>query len=261
MKSLLVLCGFSIIAPTIDMKVYAQDGAPVFEVASVKPHVQGSGFIPLSCSNGRLSSMGFQLVNVIQWAYDLNTDQSRQVEEHFPKGMSPTTAFDIQATAGQPVPESQCRLMLQALLADRFKFAAHWESKEAQVSDLVVARGGPKLQKAADTGEGSEIKITLNGSPLPTGPRPGQPKGMTMQELATYLTKGMRLQPIFDKTGVEGRYKIDLKFSIQPAGSTEILEDPDLETALQQQLGLKLEKRKGSVNLLIVDRIERPDAN
>ncbi len=240
--------------------MHAQALAPAFEVASVKPHVQGSGFIPLSCSNGRLTSMGYPLVAVIQWAYDLNTDQDRQVEEHLPKWLSPTAAFDITAAAESPVPESQCRLMLQALLADRFKFAAHWESRDAQVSDLVVARGGPKLQRPSETAEGPEVNITLNGRPL-TGLRTGQPKGMTLKELADFITSGMRLQPILDKTGLEGRYKIDLKFSIQPPGSNEVLEDPDLETALQQQLGLKLEKRKGSVNLLVLDRIEQPSPN
>jgi uncharacterized protein (TIGR03435 family) len=256
------LCLALIVAAVLDPPfVRAQPAPPPqFEVASVKPHVQGSGFIPLSYSNGRLTSMGYPMVAVIQWAYDLNTDQYRQVEGHLPKWMSPTTAFDIQATAETTMPESQCRLMLQALLADRFKFAAHWESKEAEVSDLVVARGGPKLQPAAATAQGPEVRITLNGSPL-TGPRTGQPKGMTLKELADFLTAGMRLQPIVDKTGIEGRYKIDLKFSIQPTGSNEVLEDPDLETALQQQLGLRLEKRKGSVNLLILDRIERPDPN
>jgi len=248
------------IALTVATPVHAQEAAPVFEVASVKPHVQGSGFIPLSCSNGRFISMGFPLVLVIQWAYDLNTDQYRQIEEHLPKWLSPTTAFDITAAAEQPVPESQCRLMLQTLLADRFKFAAHWESKEVQASDLVVARGGPKLQRPAEKAEGPEVNITLNGRPL-TGPRTGQPKGMTLKELADFITSGMRQQPIVDHTGLEGRYKIDLKFSIQPAGSTEVLDDPDLETALQQQLGLKLEKRKGSLNLLIVDRIEQPSPN
>ena len=261
MKSLLVL-----IALSFGTSVLAQP-APVFEVASVKPHIQGSGFIPLSCSNGRLTSMGYPLVLVIQWAYDLNTDQYRQIEEHLPKWLSPTTAFDITAAAGRsviesPVPESQCRLMLQALLADRFKFAAHWEAKEVQASDLVVARGGPKLQRAAETDEakGPEVNITLNGKPL-TGPRTGQPKGMTLKELADFLTSGMRQQPIVDQTGLEGRYKIDLKFSIQPTGNTEVLDDPDLETALQQQLGLRLEKHKGSLNLLVVDRIEQPSPN
>lgn len=260
MKSLLVL-----IALSFGASMHAQAPPPAFEVASVKPHVQGSGFIPLSCSNGRLTSMGYPLVLVIQWAYDLNTDQYRQIEEHLPKWLSPTTAFDITAAAERsviesPVAESQCRLMLQTLLADRFKFAAHWESKEVQASDLVVARGGPKLQRPAEKAEGPEVNITLNGRPL-TGPRTGQPKGMTLKELADFITSGMRQQPIVDHTGLEGRYKIDLKFSIQPAGSTEVLDDPDLETALQQQLGLKLEKRKGSLNLLIVDRIEQPSPN
>ena len=240
--------------------ILAQSVSPAFEVASVKPHVQGSGFTPLACANGRFTSRGFPLVLVIQWAYDLNTDQYRQVEEHLPKWMSPTTAFDIAGKAEPPVTESQCRLMLQALLADRFKFAAHWESKDAQVSDLVIARGGPKLQKAVETDQGPDVNITLNGRPL-TGPRTGQPKGMTLKELADFLTSGMRLQPIFDKTELEGRYKIDLKFSLQPAGGNEVYDDPDLETALQQQLGLKLEKRKGSVNLLMVDRIEPPSPN
>jgi uncharacterized protein (TIGR03435 family) len=174
--------------------------------------------------------------------------------------MSPTTAFDIEAKAEPPVTESQCRLMMQALLADRFEFAAHWESKEAQVSDLVVARGGPKLQKAVETDKGPEVNVTLNGKPL-TGPRAGQPKGMTMQELAAFLTSWGRLQPILDKTGLEGRYKIDLKFSLQPTGADQQFDDPDLETALQQQLGLKLERHRGSVKLLIVDRIEQPIPN
>ena len=111
MKSLLVL-----IALSFGASMHAQAPPPAFEVASVKPHVQGSGFIPLSCSNGRLTSMGYPLVLVIQWAYDLNTDQYRQIEEHLPKWLSPTTAFDITAAAERsviesPVAESQCRLI------------------------------------------------------------------------------------------------------------------------------------------------------
>jgi bla regulator protein blaR1 len=267
-KLLLAAAGMSVVAGplVVGTLVRAQVTVPKFEVASVKPHVQGSGFMPLSCSNGRLISRGYPLVLVLQWAYDLNTDQYRAVEEKLPGWMFPgggpssTLAYDIEAKAERPVPESQCRLMMQALLADRFKFAAHWESKEAQVSDLVVARGGPKLQKAEEAEKRPEVSITLNGRPL-TGPRTAQPKGMTMQELAAFLTSGMRLQPIYDKTGLEGRYRIDLRFSIQPPGTDRQFEDPDLETALQRQLGLKLEKRKGSVSLMIVDRIERPDPN
>ena len=153
--------------------------------------------------------------------------------------------------------------MTQTLLADRFKFAAHWESREVQVSDLVVARGGPKLEKAADTDAGRGVNISLNGRPFLSAPgATKEAKGMTMQQFANFLTSGRRLEPIVDKTGLEGMYKINLKFSIQPVGGNQVLEDPDLETALQQQLGLKLEKnRKGSMNLLILDHIEPPSEN
>jgi uncharacterized protein (TIGR03435 family) len=252
---------FAVIVLTGGTSLHAQVAAPVFEVASVKPHVQGSGLLFHSCKNERYVSMGDPLVDIIDWAYDLNTDQYRQVEEHLPKWMSPTTAYDIEAKAESPVTESQCRLAMQALLADRFKFAAHWESKEAQVSDLVVARGGPKLERASETDKGTDVSISLNGRPLPTGARAGQLKGMTIEELAGFLTSGMRQQPIIDKTGIDGRYKIELKFSLQPAGADQQFDDPDLDTALQLQLGLKLERHKGSVKLLIVDRIEPPSPN
>jgi uncharacterized protein (TIGR03435 family) len=235
--------------------------APSFEVASIKPHVQGSGYVPLACANGRLTSVGLPLVYIIDWAYDLNSDQSRQIAEHLPTWLSPTTAFDIEAKSETPVPESQCRLMLQDLLATRFKFAAHWESKEAKVYDLVIAKGGPKMQKASDTDQGRGFNITLNGKAMQTAPGGTAPKGRTMPDFAQFLTAFNRNQPVTDKTGLDGLYKIDLKFSIQPANSTELFADPDLETALQQQLGLKLEPRKGSVSLLIVDRIEPPTAN
>ena len=226
----------------------AQGGAPTFDVASVKTHVQGSGFAPLSCVNGRYFSLGFPLVYVIEWAYDLNTDQNRQVEEHLPKWMSPTTAYDIEAKGDPSVTVSQCRVMMQTLLADRFKFAAHWESKDVEVSNLVVARGGPKLQNAAETDDGTDVHMTLNGKIALVGPRTGLPKGLTMQEFAASLTQGRRLEPVYDKTGLEGRYKIDLKFSIPPAVEVpRCLKTPIWKRHSQLQMGLKLEKGKGSM--------------
>jgi uncharacterized protein (TIGR03435 family) len=118
------------------------------------------------------------------------------------------------------------------------------------------------MQKAFDTDQGRGFNVMLNGRPLVNAaPGGAAPKGRTMQEFAQFLSSWNRLQPVADKTGLEGVYKIDLKFSMQPAGSTEVFEDPDLETALQQQLGLNLEKHKGSVNLLILDRLESPTPN
>jgi uncharacterized protein (TIGR03435 family) len=178
-------------------------------------------------------------------------------------------AYDIQAKAERPLAESQCKGAMQALLADRFKLAVHWEPKEAQVSDLVIARGGPKMRKWLDTDTGRGFTITLNGRQAGGVPGASVPTGMTMQEFAEALTNlaaigvrgGSRQQPVIDKTGLEGRYKIALKFSIQPPGGDQDFEDPDLETALQQQLGLKLETHKGIVKTFLVDHIERPSAN
>lgn len=150
---------------------------------------------------------------------------------------------------------------MQALLADRFKLAVHWESKEAEVNDLVVARGGPKMQKASATDTGRGFTITVDGRQVTSAAGASVPTGETMQELAEFLTFIRLHEPVIDKTGLEGRYKFALKFSIQPPGGNQDFEDPDLETALQQQLGLKLEAHKGTVRTLLVDHIEPPSAN
>jgi uncharacterized protein (TIGR03435 family) len=238
-----------------------------FDVASVRLHVPGSGGEPLSCSNGRLVAIGFPLVLVIKWAYDLDYDQLRDMQQRLPKWMFPeavgasTLAYDIQAESEHRLTEPQCKAAMQALLADRFKLAVHWESKEAQVYDLVVARGGPKMRKASNTDTGIGFTITLNGTPVRSAAGVSVPTGESMQELTAFLSFIRDHQPVTDKTGLEGRYKFDLRFSNGPPGRDGAFSDPDLETALQQQLGLKLEARKGTVKTLLVDHIEQPSAN
>jgi uncharacterized protein (TIGR03435 family) len=143
---------------------------------------------------------------------------------------------------------------------DRFKLAVHWDSKQAEVNDLVVARGGPKMQKVTETDKGSGFAVTINGRPM-INSGAAVTTGQTMLELAEFLSFIRPHQPVIDKTGLAGRYKIALKFSRQPTGSDEVFEDPDLETALQQQLGLKLETHKGIVKTFLVGHIERPSAN
>jgi uncharacterized protein (TIGR03435 family) len=251
--------------------LHAQLTETGFDVASVRLHANGSDYEPLSCSNGRFVSIGSPLFMLIAWAYDLTQDQWIEMQQRLPKEDAGTAAlaYDIQANAERPLAESQCKGALQALLADRFKLALHWESKEGQVSDLVIARGGPKMQKWLETDTGRGFTLTLNGRQAGGLPGASVPTGMTMQEFAKALTNlaaigvrgGNRQQPVVDKTGLEGKYKIDLKFSIQPPGGDQVFDDPDLETALQQQLGLKLETHKGTVKTLLVDHIEPPTAN
>jgi uncharacterized protein (TIGR03435 family) len=241
-----------------------------FDVASIKLHVSGSGYEPQSCSNGRFVSIGLSLIPIIAWAYDLNQGQMIEMRQRLPKeGGKTTLAYDIQAKSERALTKSQCKGALQALLADRFRLAFHWEFREGQVSDLVIARGGPKMPKWADTDTESGFNLTLNGTPAGAAPGAARPTGMTMQEFALSLTNlaaissggGDRQKPVIDKTGLDGKYKIDLKFSNRPPGGDQVFEDPDLETALQQQLGLKLETHKGILKTFLVDHIEPPSAN
>ena len=87
---------------------------------------------------------------------------------------------------------------------------------------------------------------------------------MTMEELAEILTTSANsgiLQQVVDKTGLEGRYKIDLRYSTSLPQNAPDFEDPPLETALAQQLGLRLEKHKGTIKVPVLDHIEAPDEN
>jgi uncharacterized protein (TIGR03435 family) len=237
-----------------------QSTQPRFEVTSVKPHAAGFGPHIPGCMGERFtSSVGFG--NLLQWAYDL---RGREGSELLPRVASAIGQFyDIEAKAAGPIAsESQCRLMVQALLADRFKMAVHWESRDGEVADLVVARGGPKMQKALPTDAGRDIDIVVDGKPIVFPPGPGGPKGYTMEQLAAFLTvRAADLQQITNKTGLEGPYRIDLRFSNSLAADSQDPVDPPLDAALAQQLGLRLEKRKGSVKVLVLDHIEKPDAN
>lgn len=240
-------------------------GTPKFDVASVKLHVRGGGLEPQSCSKGRFVSIGLPLDAIILWAYDLDQNQFVDMRQHLPKWLFPhgetsALSYDIEAKSAYPLTEAQCKTAVQALLADRFKFSAHWESKAGTVYELVIARGGPKMQKASDADTERGVAITINGRPVASAPGATLPAGETMPELAALLSLPLR-QPVVDKTGLEGRYKFALRFSIQSPAGDQAFADPDLDTALQQQLGLKLETKKGPVKTLRVDRIEPPIAN
>lgn len=115
------------------------------------------------------------------------------------------------------------------------------------------------MQKVISTDTGLGFKITVNGRPIQSLAAV-PPRGKTRPELAAYISNFTQGVPVTDKTGLEGTYKISLSFTLQ-ASSGIFPDDPDLATALQQQLGLKLEEQKGAIELFFLDHIARPDAN
>jgi uncharacterized protein (TIGR03435 family) len=180
------------------------------------------------------------------------------MEEKAPQWVT-QQGFDLEATAGRPVAESECRLMTQSLLADRFKLSIHRGAKEGQSYHLVIARGGSKLEKIKDTDQGRGVYITVNGLLSQYLPGAEPDRGLTMEQLARKLGQMTNRVPVQDRTGLAGLYKITLKFSTRLSAEGD--SDPALGPALERQLGLRLEEHKGPVETFVLDNISQPSAN
>jgi uncharacterized protein (TIGR03435 family) len=144
------------------------------------------------CSGDRYMSSGLIFGNVLQWTFELQGSAGTEFLRSIPESIR-QNFYDIQAKATAPITsESQCRLMVQALLADRFSWP-HYEEREAELFDLVVARGGPKMRKVLPTDEGTDINFVVNGrllyteAPIRDADERAHTNGMIMQELAQRL--------------------------------------------------------------------------
>lgn len=141
-------------------------------------------------------------------------------------------------------------LMMQALLADRFAFKLHLETHDRSIYTLTQAKGGSKLKPAADPNHG---EMNFSQGHL-TG------KGVPASFLASLLTQALD-RTVVDKTGLTGVYDFDLKFQPQEKAADPNNSDPDIFTALQEQLGLKLESGHASLPFMVVDHIQEPTPN
>jgi uncharacterized protein (TIGR03435 family) len=144
-------------------------------------------------------------------------------------------------------------LALQPLLVARFNLKFHHETRERPTYSLVVVKNGPKLHKPRPDGAGGSDpslvtpgKIVLHGS--------------TLSGLANLLSSQGLSHPVVDKTGLSDIYDITLRWSPDDVGSSEA-SLPSLFTALQEQLGLKLEYNKNPIDVIVIDRIEKPSEN
>jgi uncharacterized protein (TIGR03435 family) len=159
--------------------------------------------------------------------------------------------------------------MLRNLLADRFKLTFHREEKEFSIYALTVASGGPKVKKS--DGPPSDGRPALVYRMFPERRALLPARDATMAELASVMQQGPVDRPVVDMTGLTGRYDFSLDFAPDEgaffgmmATRPPLPDDeakPDLFTAVQQQLGLKLVATRGPVEVFIIDQAERPSAN
>jgi len=223
---------------------------PAFEVASVKPHPPSPG--PLRASAG-IGPAGIDFTNValkgcIRSAYGVETWRISGGPDWLA-----SERYDIVAKAASAAPKAQLMRMLQTLLEDRFQLKVHRETQEVPVYALVVGKSGLKIHAGKENGE---TEVGGAGHLINS-------RGMTLKQLAGFLSQMTQSsgRPVLDMTGIAGVFDITLDAAPDDAAAAGDNSGPDLFTALQQQLGLKLEPRKSPLEVLVVDRAEKPAAN
>ncbi|HVW07740.1 MAG TPA: TIGR03435 family protein [Bryobacteraceae bacterium] len=263
---------------------------PSFEAISIRPGSPDSQG-HFSMQNGRLSGAGLIWTYIISaWNIMPSRDQLDAMIAPLPKWVS-TDVFEINAVApGSPSPD-QMRLMLQALLADRFKLQVHFETGPVPVLALVPdrpGRTGPNIRPHAE-GPACDVHL-LSQTRDPAGktvdvfpPVCGQfsaadkpnrivlvgARNVTVAQIAEFISSLGRLdRPVVDHSGFSGSFDFTLEFTKTPKGSSLTQQDGSdesrvttLQEALQEQLGLKLKATTAPQQTLVIDHVERPSAN
>jgi uncharacterized protein (TIGR03435 family) len=243
----------------------AQTGAApqTFDVASIRINntaTDGRHHIINAPGESRFRTVNLALRDLIQFAYGLPDSQILGGPAWFN-----STMFDIDAKSDPLVdarlhalPTEQARhrkrLMVQALLADRFQLKAHEETRQLPVYVLIVAKNGPKFKPSQ-----------INGTTIDTGRTQLHIAGSddTVSVLARELAQVLG-RVVLTQTGLTGRYDLSLRWTpddVAALAPSSLDAPPGIFTAIQEQLGLKLESKKGPVPVLVIDSVEMPSAN
>ena len=234
------------------------DAPASFEVASVKPNNSGEQSSGTEWQrSGALNATNLTLRSLIARAYEV-----REFQVNGPDWLA-ASRFDIAARAPEGTPDSSRPVMLRTLLAERFKLAAHFETREQQpVYALVLLRTdgrlGPQLKKSPLVCSGSAPSGGFCGVNTSVGNTGGRiiGGGLTMDRVAAALANFAVDQTVIDRTGLDGAFDFELLFSRLPSNARP--DAPSIFTAVQEQLGLKLEPARGPVQFLVIDSIQRP---
>ena len=273
----------------------AQTDSPSFDVVSIRPNRTNQG-IPaiLFQPGGRVIGGNMAIREVVLVAYGLEDVQLVNAPDWIA-----TERFAIEARTAAETPSPTIRLMLRSMLANRFNFVAHQERRDLSMFALTMARPdkrlGPRLRASGP--ECAPLQPPA-GVPLPPPPPPppaGSPgparlilatdeaprrrcgaamapgwfsaRSIGMKEFGRVLSQVLR-RPVIDETELTGEFDLDMLFAPDSVGGAlvgpppaAVADAPALPTALQDDLGLKLDARRGPVDVLVVERIERPTEN
>ena len=236
---------------------------PHFEVVSVKPG--GDTFSTKPNRSGGRIRWTTQVCYLVGYANHL--DVSRV------SGKGCGSVYSIEATFDPEATDAQVRSMMQSLLSDRFRMMAHRVSTEADRFALVIGKGGLKIKEANPAAEPPEMPAWIRNASSAfkaesfissTIPEPGvtaaSGRNVSMSQLAETLQRSMKM-PVWDRTALTGTYYFAFRYALDSAVADFTSGVPALPTALQESLGLRLEKHKGTVETLVIDQIEAPAEN
>ncbi len=259
---------------------------PQFDAVSIKRSASADPRGGLQFQRGgRIVATNIPLRPIFALAYNISLSQGRGAIIGAPSWFD-SMRYDIEAKAEGDPPREQMILMLQSLLADRFKLAVHHETRQLPVYALVLTkagRTGPHLKPHASDAE------CINEPQTDPGPgqaltaycgdfRIGAAAGGGLRETADAITMDRFAasiaqqvdRPVVDRTGLDGVFDLDLQFTSQRAALAQNGSDaatsgpeapPPIFTAIQEQLGLKLESTTGPVDVLVIDHVEEPSEN
>jgi uncharacterized protein (TIGR03435 family) len=236
----------------------------VFEAASVKPAAPGRSTMtggPGTSDPTRWACTNVDLFNLTLNAYDLKAYQL------IAPSWAADTRVDIAATLPKGATRAELKVMLKKLLEERFRLAAHIDQREMPLYELVTGKDGLKLTKAEAAGSvpDSTGGVDREGYPIiagGTGYRVvdyrarWQMKRQSMDLIARFLSNQIG-RPVIDRTGLTDSYALTLSFIVETPPSVDPPFGPSIFKAVQDQLGLRLEPKKGMVEVMIVDHLEK----
>lgn len=284
MKKAALLIGTIVTAVALPVSARQTTSDPAFEAATVRPNTSGNmGWMLQPQPGGRLTGTNVPAAALIRFAYDLPDFQV----VGGPSWLA-SSRFDIAAKAEGDVPVDQARLMLRTVLAERFKLMVHTETRELPIYALVMARddGRPGSRLRRTEADCAREAVALDnwagvgpatgtprcgffgfapGTDLPKGRGGLAFRGLTLAAFAKRLVPMVR-RSVSDQTGLTGYFDGDFDFVAElpppppPPGLPSAFSDPftSVFTVLPEQLGLKLDARRGPVEVLVIDRIEQP---
>jgi uncharacterized protein (TIGR03435 family) len=227
---------------------YLQAPQPTFEVATVKMGgpIQGDTF---NINTGRIVHGIVTLGNAtlgdcLKFAYSLTTSEQIVGPDWIHQKV---VRFDVTGKGAPGSSDAQLLVMLQALLKERFQMTLHMEQREMTHYELVIGKNGPKLKESTVGPEEGHGSARLDGIST---------NRMQINKLAMLLSRMTRM-PVIDKTGLTGFYQFDLRYANEVSPGADDSAGPSVFTAVQEQLGLKLESKKGPVEVLVVDHAEK----